>query len=244
MIKKLLLVNSKDRSDLSYSSSDFNVQFNRAFQNIRSVQLLSYEIANTIYNINNNNNKLKFTENTGASTIIATLTNGSYSSSSLASHIASVMTANTANGITYTTVYQSTTFKFLTIASILNFRFDFTNAYNPYLQMGYDEGQITSYATTSTSTNAIRLDICCGLLEIDILNNIETTSPSVNCSWLLEIPGAGNVQSKYINSTYFHSLDVSSSTLRSMNIRIKDMNNKTLDFNGSNCVFLFELTMN
>ena len=240
MVKRLLLVNSKDRTALSNSSSDFQIAFNRSFNNVRSIKLLSYEIANTIYNVNNYNNSVRLVEN--GSTINLTLTNGSYTASELATHLQTIMNSATLNGVTYTVSYNSTLFKYVIVADMFTFKFDFTTNNNAYLLLGYPK-EISAEASTLTSPNAIRLDISCALLEMDISNNIDTSTPALNCSWLLELPSSGGVHSKYIKTTYENNLPVSASTIRDMSLRIKNSDNQTLDFNGSNTIFLFELTL-
>jgi hypothetical protein len=242
MVKKLIFVNSADRTVLSLSSSAFHVELNRSYNCVQSIRLISYEIANTIYNINNVNNTLRFVENSGASIINVTLTNGSYNASTLATHIQTLMNTNTANAITYTVVYDSITFKYTITADILNFHFDFTISNSVYIEMGFDQ-VVYSDATSVVSSNAIRLDTASGLLEMDISNNIDTTNQSVNFSWLIELPQLGTVHSRYINNTYSHDVPVTTSTIRSFEIRLKDTQNRTLDFNNSNHTFLFELSL-
>lgn len=209
--------------------------------NVRQIRLISYNIANTVYTINVNNNKIKFVE--GATSVTITLTNQNYTASTLATHIAAIMTVNSPTLDTYTGTYNTNTYKMTFSAGVSNFYFDFNGLnFSTAREMGFSDNHAGLTATSQKSENAVRIDNPYILLETNFQNNIESSSTGTNFSWVLQLPSQGTSETYNINSTYSHitNADVA---LRSMKIRLKDMKNRTIDFNNSDCCFLFEFIL-
>jgi len=235
-----VLISSRDRSSLSNSAADFHVEFNKTYDKIRTIKLLSYNIANTVYTVNSNNNRLRFVE--GSTTVLVTLTNSNYTAPELAAHIADVMTSNSTVAATYTGTYDINLFKMTFTASTGNFYFDFNGLNKNCSQIiGFNENHIGTLASSQISQNAIRIDVNYVLLETDFQNNIETSAQGVKASWVLELPASGTSQTFNVNNTYDHQVDVNM-TIRSMSIRLKNNKNYTIDMNGSDSYFLFEFS--
>jgi len=238
--KHYLIVDSTDRSTLSNSSSDFIVELPRVYHHIVRVNLLSYTVSNSIYTIDSRNDQLKFYEDIGFSYTTISLTHGVYNGSTLATHIASVMTTNTANYYTYVGAYSSTTLKMTFTATGGDFHFDFTNSNNSHLQMGFDNNSALASASSQVSPNVIRLDNPYCLLQSNLGNHLRSTSDSVSCSFMLQLPSSGSSETFTLNKTYDFDNDINMN-VNQIEIRLKDINNKTLNFNGSDSTFLFEL---
>ena len=238
-----ILINSKNRTALSLSSSDFYIELPKLYQNVSRVKLLSSLISNTIYNVSNNNNKLKYIELNGSpTTITVTLTNGIYTATQLSNHLSAIMTSNSANAISYAVTYNSQTMKFTFVASILSFKFDFSSLSN---NCGYEIGFTETYIGSSFSSsvvppNVIRIVNLCVLIETEILNTIQTSNPMVNCTWMVELPQVGSFSGSYSNTTYDYCVEADTN-IRTLHFRLKNGNNQILDFNGSDNMFLLEI---
>jgi hypothetical protein len=184
-----VLINSFDRNALSKSSSDFSCEFNHSYSNVKAIKLISYELANTIYNVTPTSNIIKFVENSGADVIGAELATGTYGASTLATNLQTTMNEATLNGIIYNVTYDSAKYHFTITSDSLNFHFDSVNN-NAYRALGFDNvSYLDLEAITFTSPNAIRLDISSALLEVSLGGDVDTTNPSVKFSWLLKCQG-------------------------------------------------------
>ena len=126
--------------------------------------ILEFYMTNSLYNVNLNNNKVYFTESSILKT--ATLTNGYYTQSELATQLQTQM--NSAGSNTYTITFNSNTYQY-TISSTGNFGFQFaTNTTASARKLiGYSLANKTE-STSSTSNNVIDLNpIKC--IYIDLL---------------------------------------------------------------------------
>lgn len=118
-----------------------------------------FYMTNSFYTVNNNNNKIYFTESNVLKT--ATLTNGFYTSSQLATQIQTQM--NSASRNTYTVILNSNTYQY-TFSSTANFGFKFgTNTISSaYKLLGFDTNDY-SESTSTTSVNIIDLNSIKGI---------------------------------------------------------------------------------
>lgn len=113
-IPNVLIVDSRDRNDTAYPDQhNYRLNLKKIYKNIVSMELISAEVPRTGYIVNDNNNKIYF-EETGGTTLTATIPPGNYDTSSLPAAIKSALEA--VGGSTYTVTYNSTTNK-ITIAS-------------------------------------------------------------------------------------------------------------------------------
>jgi hypothetical protein len=103
-----ILVESAKRSN--GTASDFTLTLLWSLSSPKTIALESVQLFNSQYTINNNNNKLYWTDST-ATTITSTLTKGNYTATSLAAMIQTVMNADNTGADTYTVVFSTVTGK-------------------------------------------------------------------------------------------------------------------------------------
>lgn len=237
------VINSKDRIT-GGTSSNFTVKLGKAYSNVKSIELIGYHVANTIYTINTNNQNLRYIENTGANTINVVIPNKNYSASQLATELSTLMTANTANSITYTVTYDQQTMKFTFTASTNNFYLHFDGVNNNcHLELGFDSSYIGSSSSTVSSVNIIRLDKRFLLMETDLLNDLNTgPNGKGQCSFILQLPDAGTSQF-YSMEVLKHELKHGRNQFDRFKIALKDFDNNIIPLNGSDNVFIFEITI-
>jgi hypothetical protein len=119
---RYLVIDSADRIqstaadyDTAYTGTDTAYFKCRFFQTVdidgKDLKLVSASLSNTVYVINGHNNTFQFSEPTGPATPTATLTQGYYTPTQLATEIGTQMTAVTAVAATYTGTYGQTTKK-------------------------------------------------------------------------------------------------------------------------------------
>jgi hypothetical protein len=101
-----ILVESAKRSN--GTASDFTLTLLWSLSSPKTIALESVQLFNSQYTINNNNNKLYWTDST-ATTITSTLTKGNYTATSLAAMIQTVMNADNTGADTTTTSCATTT---------------------------------------------------------------------------------------------------------------------------------------
>jgi hypothetical protein len=109
IIHEDVLIDSRDRNVDLYDSSKYIVNLERVINNLISIEIISAIIPKTEYIINSSNNLLHFEETSG-SELIATITPGYYTLSTLATEIQTQM--NTVGSSTYNVAlndYQRTT---------------------------------------------------------------------------------------------------------------------------------------
>lgn len=161
--------NGADPADSEFLISLDPVQFRR-----NSVALESISFANTLTPVNALNNVIEVQEDDGASTISVALPEQSYTGSQLATEIASLLTAASSAGITYTASFSSQTLKLTVDADILNFRYTTNTTASRVL--GLASSQLgTNYATSITGSTTVRLD---GLAWVDVCTSLNTRNVS------------------------------------------------------------------
>ena len=145
-------INIKSKDRLRGDPEDFVVS-TQGFSNkvIKTMELESVEIPNTMYVFNSTNNVITFSE--GGGDLTATITPGTYSISNLETEIKTRM--DTAGSDTYTVSIDETTKK-LTVSSNGIFSLLFSEPNNPYKELGFTE-EDTAIAASHTSTNVVKL---------------------------------------------------------------------------------------
>lgn len=147
-------------------------------------KLIEFSTINSIYNVNNYNNKIYFDES--SSSKVATLTNGSYDLSSIVTEIQTQM--NSAGGNTYSLSLSSTTNK-ISFVSTGDFAFTFgsnTNNSARFL-LGMNEEDVSPEAESDVSDFTIDISpikyIFCSFDRINSPNIISNTS--LNATFLI-----------------------------------------------------------
>lgn len=143
-------IDSKSRN--TGSASNFRLRLNDVIENIRSIKLLSASIPNAQYIVDSTNNtftlvEFKSSSPTGLSALAAiTFPVGNYTPATFATQLATLLTANSPQGWTYTVTFDTTTYK-LTISE--------NGAYEFQLQFPNDwlSKHLGFASLTPTSTN-------------------------------------------------------------------------------------------
>lgn len=114
----------------SGSSSDFILDVSKhQLHGITRVRMLKATVPNTMYNITSRNNKITAISTGAGGTFTATLTPGQYDATTLATEIATQMTASDGTN-TYTGTYSTTTLKITITANTDAFKIDQTGLAN------------------------------------------------------------------------------------------------------------------
>jgi len=132
---------------------------------------------NLQYPINQYNKTITFQENsdTGVS-YTATLTEGSYTGSEIATEIASQLTANTGNAITYTGSYDNNTGKLTISASALNFKLTSINEIFGYEVMtSFASSKVGDYPVNLSGPDYVDL-LCPSLVNDNMISRSLTTT--------------------------------------------------------------------
>ena len=207
---------------------------------VKTMELNSVEIPNSIYPFTSSNNVITFNE--GGGDLTATITAGSYSASQLATEIKTRMDA--AGSDTYTITVNDNTKK-MTIASTGTFTLKFSEDNSPYYELGFTNSD-TSSAASHTGTNVVRLS---GLdfIYLVIRNYTQMGSDSNGNSYSFKIPlnrpfddiifytkNTGFDQTMYSQNTY---------PLQSqMTIKLFDPNGNSISLNGSEWACCLRIT--
>jgi hypothetical protein len=199
----LFTVNSDDRDNqLQETSTDFTITCDR-FNGVKdvnrdgaqiTVQSIAFPL--TWYNINNQNNTVVYTASAGSGARTVSLTNGYYTLSQLASHLATVvsadMVADIGAGNSLAVAYSGTSFKYTFTPTLTagNFQWNLTNAaFLAHKPLGYRDFQNADTTAVTTgvgfeSTYAVNL----GYAELYLWGN----APGVN-SWSSHRKGWGQL---------------------------------------------------
>ena len=151
LTRHVINVDSRDRENYSTTTpSDFTVKF-EPLTNVVSINLLQAQIPNTEYVINARNNIIDFADSV-AGTVVATMTQGSYTATELADEINIQM--NTAVGagfgVEYQVAYITYTQKFrITNVAANTFQLLWLSGTNTNTSMWYEFGESTQTDTAA-----------------------------------------------------------------------------------------------
>lgn len=233
-----LFIYSRDRESHSTSSSDMTISLRQPISEGR-YKVLQTCFYNGIYNINSYNNKIYWTTTSDGS-LTSTLTPGYYTSTTLTSHLSTVLSAD--GTPTITTSYSDETGKFNFSASAGNISFTFsTNTSNSarYL-LGFDE-ENTSESSSITSTNPADISYTRYIgIDIDefssnyndVNNRARTYLYPINSSF-------SNVQYTNLQESYENILTLPNPT-RKLNIKLYDDSGRPLSNNNLDWSFILE----
>ncbi len=191
----LILLSSRDATKPSTTNDDLSWAIPVPRANIMNgfqLDLLSCEFVNAVYPINRFYNSLSVLEDTGAATLTVTLTSSSYTGSSLATHIASILTtasAATGNSNTYTGSYDSATKK-ITISSDDAFAWRAVSANDAYEQIGVTT---LTAAVAASVVGDVPINLS-GSAYIDVYSNFSNNnwSSSASAKVFARLPLAGD----------------------------------------------------
>lgn len=174
-MSSLVLLNSRD----AHSSNSTNEDFNWIINNPRFAILFGYklgveqvEIPNAVYPVNEYYNKVSVLEGGGA-TLTVTMTSSNYTGTTIATHLAAILTtasAATGGTKTYTGTYDSYTKK-ITIASTGTFAYK-SVANDAYELLGIST-LTASVAASVVADNPVNLS---GSAYVDIITNFSSNN--------------------------------------------------------------------
>lgn len=245
-----LLIDSRSRNyDNHPEPNNYDINFNKTFNDILEIELISANIPKSEYNINNSNNTIHF--NVSSTDYTAVLSNGNYDISTLMSDLETVMNG-VGSGVTFTITEDTKTNK-ITISGSGSFDLLFIggtekiglSTRTKYLDssIGYTIGFKREDLTGNTTYTAQNIYNLNGenyvLLYIQDLENINTGNYSVS--------GVSNSYAKInldtdVNTTKYYSSNsdyvskitftVPKQTMSRMEIMFYNYNGSLYDFNG------------
>jgi hypothetical protein len=259
-VKKIpfvLVVDSRDRNyDIYPNANQYRIRLPETIHNVIRVELIAAEVPRTQYNIDMRNNILHFIEETNPTTeLIATISKGEYTNSSLATAIKTAL--DTAGVLTYTVTHNPTTNKY-TISATGNFKllfegtneqYDVNNTRSTYRDnsigntIGFSRND-TDFGTSFTSTNRVNLG---GekyiYLKVNDFNVINTTWQNHNLKYFAKIlfddATLGGFEF-YTNNSGFPNIKYFSPPLGSLDtldIEYRNYDGTLYNFNGHDASF-------
>lgn len=246
-----LIINSQDRTSGTSSNFTINSANNIRLNGRKRIKLKHVSIYNTFYNINNNNNKIDFTEN--ATNKTTTLTNGYYTATSLATHIGTAMTTTSGGFAVFTASYSTTTRK-MAISSTQNFRLLFSSgtstSSSPYRELGFtDTNGInavdTAVSTSATGNNHVNLGLPLTIyITINNWNgsNIKDTSGTFT-SFAIPINASSGEIINFNGDEIQQIIDIPPTVniVSQLRITLSSINNRALDLNNSEWNMVLEI---
>ena len=115
---KYLLISSKNRNCERETSTNFTVHLKHGIKEAVGCKLIYLNLPNTIYNVNDSNNKLYLEYGPGFDEVTITLTNGCYNIDQFITEVSTQL--NNSGSGTWTVGCNSTTLK-ITITNTTNF---------------------------------------------------------------------------------------------------------------------------
>tara|TARA_B100000678_G_scaffold291086_1_gene306145 strand:+ start:569 stop:2215 length:1647 start_codon:yes stop_codon:yes gene_type:complete len=261
-----VVIDSRDRNyDLFSSTSQYEIELNNVYKDIVSIELISAEIPHSGYIINASNNEIHFIEtNTQTSTntyYTATIPQGNYTESELATTIGEQMT--TAGQSTYTVTVDTTSRK-MSIASNLTggdnifsliFRGN-TEKYEDNTRYLYKERSIGSIlgfirndlsgSASYTGQNQYNIN---GenyiLLHIDNLSNMEGRGYGVSNSFAKITLTSDKNKTRFYNMNEYITKKIFNPPLGKLNqlfIKFKKYDGGLYDFGGIEHSLFFKIT--
>ena len=228
-------IDSRDRvNSFTSNTNDCRLFVKPSVGGFTKVELLSFSMPLTSYNVDGSNNKIYF--NVGASSYIATITVGSYNICTLTPELKRVM--DLASTQSFDIWYDSGLFKLVfTISSAADFAFTWgTNAVNSAFGLLGFRSTNSTPAQTIISDNAINLSL--PLYFYIQINQMGSHARSTNeGDWAtFVISSQGNSASINIFNQFssYHLLEqFGHNSLNAIDIRICERGNKLVDLNNS-----------
>jgi hypothetical protein len=216
------------------SINDFTITFNQVLEN-GLYRLKQVCIPNSVYIVNDTNNKIYF-EEFGGSILTATLTNGDYTTTTLATEVGTAMTnISASSGLTrtYTATFNTTTLK-LTISSTSTFKMLMatytTNSSSNIIGYNIDDN---SFASSQISDNMVNLTNEIYSYNFYIqgqnVNNYLVDNNGITYSFSVPVSVSfGNIVSYEPLTNYYISFDTPTRVLK---IQVRDDTNTLVQLN-------------
>lgn len=233
------LVHSYDRTSSSASSTNFVVQLDSSYANYTRAKLKWVSIPLSVYQITNSNNTIYFNENSTNKT--ATIANGCYSASDLATAISTALNSASGGYNTYTITYSVNTF-LLTFAAPNVFVLRWSQNSALARICGFSATD-TSSATSQVSTFAIQLE---SYLDLNIY--VQELGGLLHTSSGIAIPSTWTIPCKtgpaYLNIYIPEEAEIictANQPFGKLTITLVDSNNNNITLNNSDWSFEFVL---
>lgn len=197
------IIKSRDRNSSSASSSDCTISMNKSYRNVVAYKAKSLIFENGIYTfVSGKNNVIQVNEDGGggAGLISATIPEGSYNTTDLATAMKTALDA--AGNFTYTITTDTATNK-MTISSTGSFILLFSQSTTPWYELGFSNAD-TASSTSHTSSGIIHIEGPNQLyFNIVTLNTNYTSSSAQSATFVFDNNvDPGNVLFSEVNSTY------------------------------------------
>lgn len=263
----ILVIDSRFRNDTNYpNSNSYKIKFNKPYMDVIQIQLVTTDIPNSLYNVDEYHNILYISHNGGAITSIS-ITPGNYSISDLTSALQTALNTAFSN---YTVTVNTIT-KFITITNTTPVTFTLyfrgnTSKYGPFGEtvynyrdnsigpiIGFDHSDYTSALSGGnyvlTSPNIYNLKLCRYLvLRIKGLERTDSWSEHVqDCYCILTLDQRVN---NFNNADDCDSIDKDQyikyypqpiPQLNELNIDFFTDEGKPCNFHGRNHVLVFQI---
>lgn len=239
-ITKYLLLDSRDQKFPNTPTNDcfFYFQYG-GIKAAKSIELLTFSLPMTFYNVNENNNKIYFNDGTDK---IATLTPGNYDITDFLAELKTEM--DSVSTITFTPTYSNISMK-ITITGDSAFTLTFgTNTTNSSSKiLGFPDVD-TSSSVTQVGTNTINLSVP---LYINICidgfsSSIKSSNHFDNATFCCHTFGNGSdVFTWNSSNSYEQIIPCTDDNIQSIHVIIKDYNNQLLELNGGNWSMLLKI---
>lgn len=227
------------RTPLSTSSTNFTLYLPQPLVADSKVQLLSANVPVTCYNVTTANNLIDFKDNNG--TLVATITPGAYTSTSLCAAILTALNAASNNYLTVT--YNSDTL-FVTVTRTGNFQLLGATGANPTRSLLPQLGFVTDTASaaTATATRAYQVNqpyniYCC----VSEMGYEGTTSYGIPYTFVLTLTTNTNGISLWTLGGFYEQMVRLSRRISatSLSIRLVYETGQDLDLNGADWQMVF-----
>lgn len=206
-----------DSRDAKYNNDyDFFFQLKKTVERVKSISIQTYNIPYAFPNVNNYNNTIAFTE-TGHTMKTATISTGSYDTSSLILAIKSSLDTASSGVNTFTVTFSDVTNKFTISSNNTDFVLSYTHS--SMRNMIGLTSDLTSSTRTMTMQTTVNLLTSTELrIHLSGLNNThESISSSQNRSdMMMLIPLANCENYSYITNSY-QSIEMQFTDLKKLN---------------------------
>ena len=261
-----VIIDSRDRNhDVFPTTSEYEVYFNTVYKDVVSIELLSAEIPHSGYPVNSNNNELHFQETnaqvSGNTYYTATIPQGSYTATELATKIQEKM--NLVGQSTYTISIDSNSRKFKIISNLsggdnlfnLLFRgtstkYHDTTRYSYRTRsigavIGYKRNDLTGSGSYTAQNQYNIKGEKYVMLHIDDLNNMEGVGSGVSNAFSKITLNSNLNDTRFYNMSEYisrKSFNPPMNNLSKLTIKFKNYDGSLYDFGGIEHSLFFKIT--
>ena len=234
---KYLLLDSRDRLTTSPSTSDCTFQLQPALNSCIQVDLVSFSLPNSQYNVNASNNIIYFNDGSNKQ---ASLPIGNTDLSTLLTNIKTAM--QSVSGFTYTVTY--TLQEKIQITATGNFFMRFSVTTNSASSILGFNNINTTLSTSQLAPNVVNLSLPLYIyIIVDEFSSITKSTNNFDNSTFTVFSNVngGDVLCFTEASFYPQTAQLTDSNIQTIHIQLQTYNNTPLDLNGSNWAMLLRI---